>query len=74
MADRVILEVLAGVIPEKPEEEFSRRWTITSDEWEACAHQTTLLAEYVAKAEVYAHLLGLQPDRFNWVQINWIWL
>jgi hypothetical protein len=31
---KVIIEVTAGLIPGQPEDEFTRRWAITSAEWE----------------------------------------
>jgi hypothetical protein len=74
---RVIVEVVAGVIPEKPEAEFTRRWALTSDEW-ATAEREGRSAEALAvlngKAQGYAALYMLQPDRVNWVRTDWIWL
>lgn len=77
---RVIVEVVAGLIPGKdPEAEFTRRWAITSKEWQAAAEeggirQSELLATVNGKAQGYAALLMLQPDRLNWVRTDWIWL
>jgi hypothetical protein len=71
---RVLLEVMAGVIPGTPEPEFGRRWGITTAEWEASEHQSGLLAERAGQAQGYAQLLMLQPDRVNWVRLDWIWL
>lgn len=75
---RVIVEVVAGLIPGKdPEPEFTRRWAITSQEWqEAQANDKSgeLLATVNGKAQGYAALLMLQPDRLNWVRTDWVWL
>lgn len=72
---RVIVEVVAGIIPQKPEGEFTRRYAITSKEWqEAGERQSQLLAEVNGKAQGYASLLMLQPDRLNWVRCDWLWL
>jgi len=72
---RVVIEVVAGVIPEQPEDELTRRYSITSEEWDAeGANQSQLLAEVNGKAAGYAGLLMLQPDRVNWVRTDWLWL
>lgn len=77
MADsaRVMIEVVAGVIPETPENEYTRRWAITSKEWEDAAENASeLLAKRNGEAQGYAALLMLQPDRLNWVRVDWIWV
>lgn len=72
---RVIVEVLAGVVPGQPEPELTRRWALTSDEWHAAGPgQSEALAVLNGKAQGYAALLMLQPDRLNWVRTDWIWL
>ena len=71
---RVILEVVAGVIPERPEPAFTRRYVITSSEWENDTDQTVLLAERNGQALGYAAALMAMPDRLNWVRVDWIWL
>jgi hypothetical protein len=71
---RVLLEVQAGVIPETPEPELTKRWAITTTEWEESEHQSGLLAERNGQAQGYAQLLMLQPDRVNWVRLDWVWL
>lgn len=82
---RVIIEVMAGLVPGRADETFTRRWAITTDEWEkakaddeasdpehafACA---LLLAFRAAEADEYARMLR-NPGRFNWVRTDWIWL
>lgn len=73
---RVIVEVVAGLIPGgTPDQAFTRRWALTSAEWEAAGEkQSEALAELNGKAQGYAALLMLQPDRLNWVRTDWIWL
>ena len=83
---RVLLEVTAGLIPQRPEPELTKQWAITSKEWQEAAaqakdqsdievsRQSTLLAERNGQALAYANLLMLQPDRVNWVRTDWIWL
>lgn len=76
---RVIVEVVAGLLPGKdPDPDFTRRFAITSKEWEIAGGmpngQSELLATVNGKAQGYAALLMLQPDRLNWVRTDWIWL
>lgn len=47
---RILIEVVAGIIPGQPEPQLTRRWAITSAEWEAVqaqarAEQSALPAE-----------------------------
>jgi hypothetical protein len=82
---RVIIEVVAGLIPGTPEPTFTRRWVITSTEWQEAetadagaapdhaTHTALLLAFRAAEADEYARLLR-NPRRFNWVRTDWIWL
>lgn len=71
---KVIVEVMAGVIPGQPEEEHTRRWALSSDEWEAAGDKASeKLAVLNGQAIGYAALLMLQPDRFNWVRTDWLW-
>lgn len=72
---RVIIEVLAGVIPGTPEPEFTRRFTMSSEEWQKAGDkQAEKLAELNGRAAGYAALLQLQPDRLNWVRTEWLWM
>jgi hypothetical protein len=74
---RVIVEVVAGLIPQTPMPEHTRRWALTSEEWAAAGEkgtQSEALAVLNGKAQGYAGLLMLQPDRLNWVRTDWIWL
>ena len=61
----------------RPEKEHTRVFVITSEEWAAAGEadrQGELLAEVNGKATGYAQLLMLQPDRFNHVRVDWLWL
>lgn len=75
---RVIIEVVAGLIPGRdPDPELTRRWAITSDDWYGADDDTAravLLATRNGQALGYAQWLMLQPDRLNWVRVDWIWL
>jgi hypothetical protein len=86
---KLVIEVTAGLRPGLPEPQFTRRWTITSDEWEQAqaeddalletgdnehaVHAALLLAFRAAEADEYARLLR-NPQRFNWVRTEWEWL
>lgn len=81
---KLILEVVAGLIPGQPEPEYTRRWVVTSSEWEEAErkddevdpehafHRALLIAFRAAEADEYARLLR-NPGRFNWVRTDWLW-
>lgn len=86
---RVIIEVVAGLIPGKdPDPAYTRRYVITSADWHAAvvrdhetgpaggdnAHRVRLLTETNGAAQGYAAWLMAQPDALNWVRLDWIWL
>lgn len=74
---RLVLEVQAGVVPGHPEPEHTRQYVLTSRQWENAVQDGTtgpVLAELTGRAQGYALLLTLQPDRFNWVRTEWVWL
>ena len=71
---KVIVEVVAGVIPEQPMPEYTRRFAITSEEWSEAKDPSILLAETNGKAQGYAGMLMLMPDHLNWVRTDWIWV
>jgi hypothetical protein len=77
---RCVIEVTAGVVPGKSEDEYTRQYAITEAQWSAAreaqvmGHEQALLAEAAGKAQGYAHLLMLQPNQINWVNVHWLWL
>lgn len=75
-AARLIIEVVAGVLPGHPDPEHTRRYALTSKQWEnaSVVEQGVLLAELNGRAQGYAGLLMIQPDRFNFVDTKWLWL
>lgn len=78
-AAKLLIEVVAGVMPESPMPEYTRRYAITSDQWEEAVSKgesgpAELLAETAGRAQGYAALLMLQPDRLNWVRTDWVWV
>jgi hypothetical protein len=88
-AAKLIIEVTAGVLPGQVEAKFTRQWTVTSAEWEratredeACLaaddqghafYRYLLVNGRAAQADEYARLLR-NPERFNWVRTDWVWL
>lgn len=83
---RLIIEVVAGLIPGKdPDPAYTRRWAITSAEWADAVnadedadeahrfHTYLLLTGRAAQADEYARALR-NPQRFNWVRTEWVWL
>lgn len=88
-ATKLAIVVTAGLIPFEPEESFTRRWEITSSEWEAAQaadedlrsgsdhehafHAALKLAFVAAEADEYARLLR-NPGRFNFVRTDWVWM
>ncbi len=74
---RVIIEVVAGVLPGTPEPEHTRRWGITSEDWMTATRAGTnreTLAVLNGKAIGYAMWLMTQPERLNWVRMEWLWM
>lgn len=71
---RIAVDVVAGVLPGTPEDEYTRQFFITSKDWyEEDANQAQLLSDLNGKAMSWANYLMLQPDRFNWIKLEWIY-
>jgi hypothetical protein len=83
---RAVIEVVAGLVPGKADEDWTRRFVITSQEWDDAGaldgreqdeeqriNRMMLLATKAAQADEYARLLR-NPGRFNWVKTEWLWL
>jgi hypothetical protein len=72
---RVIIEDVAGFLPGRPDPEYTKRFAITSEEWNSDgADQARLLYDCNNRATGYASMLMMQPDRLNWVRLDWIYL
>ena len=69
MSAKVIIEVVAGLLPGTPEPEFTRRWFISADEWENDSH--AVIRAYGESREYAASLEN--PARLNWVRRDWLW-
>lgn len=76
---RISIEVVAGVLPGKPDPEFTKRWHITSDYWynqgsregKQKENEDYIMQQY-GHAMEYARTLW-NPERVNWVRIDWIY-
>lgn len=78
-AARAIWEVTAGLIPGEADLKHTRRFWITSGEWEAVNsgnEQTVLLLGRFGQATAYASMLQLlcaSGLEVNWVRIDFVW-
>lgn len=70
---RCIFEVTAGILPMEPENEFTRRFALTSSEWNQGQGWDRFI-EVQEEAMAYATELQQRPNRFNFVRVDWIWL
>lgn len=76
---KVLIDVVAGIIPgQDPDPVYTKRFALTSQVWEEAQgdplRQMAALAELNGRAQGYAALLMLSPDRVNWVRIDWVWV
>lgn len=76
-AAKLIIEVMAGMIPGKPDEQYTKRWGWSSVE------QAKLVKGDPAAKEQYIRIAGESreyaaslenPQVLNWVRRDWIWL
>lgn len=89
-AAKLIVSVTAGVLPGQPMNEFSQRWTFTSEQWAVMNDKTELekpvlqrSAEWQQARSDWIRVHGESreyqaslenPARLNWVNREWIWL
>lgn len=64
-------EVTAGLIPGQPMPEFTKRWALTAEE-RRCEHAADIFSWRMIAAMQYALLLQ-NPQRLNWVRLDWVW-
>lgn len=73
---RIGIEVTAGLIPGKPDPEFTRKWFITSDVWqklnEGDADARAHFIRVSGESREYAATLE-DPRRLNWVRRDWVY-
>lgn len=84
---RYMIEVQAGLVPEQPETQFTKRWAVTGEQWEAASKYhnnfkedeafdwsklpVIVLTEPLAAASNYLIFLAT-TNRVNWVRLDWI--
>lgn len=76
---KAVIEVVAGTIPgQDPDPVYTKRFALPTHVWEELGtdrlQQMAALAELNGRAQGYAGLLMLSPDRLNWVRVDWIWV
>jgi len=74
---RVLVSVRAGVMPGVADETYTRAYELSGQRWEAAVEggqHDVLLAELNGRAQGYAGLLMLSPEKVNWVQVEWMWM
>lgn len=74
-AARCAWEVRAGIIPGTPDPQHTRRWGLTSAEWDSPEGLDLLLARQGAAQgyAAYLSLLSSQGREVNWVETVFIW-
>lgn len=79
-AARVLIEVVAGVIPNTPIPEHTRRFAISSDAWYMQGEYENKKDEakmeclkVYGTAQEYMRSL-MNPGIVNWVRLDWIYL
>lgn len=75
VAGRCVWEVRAGIIPGTADQQHTRRWGLTSDEWHS-EKGLELFVERAALANAYASYLQLlcsQGREVNWTVIDFVW-
>lgn len=75
MRDKLIIEVVAGVLPNEPMPEYTKRFGLTGDDLDRMREAKDSSASDRAHGEALMYAVGLMdPSRVNWVRLDWIWL
>jgi len=77
---RVLIEVVAGIVPNTIMPEYTKQFAITSDMWyaqgeyEGKKEEATMemLKIYGTAMEYVRHIMN--PQMVNWVRLEWIYL
>lgn len=77
IATKLMIEVVAGVLPCTPMAEHTRRWFWTSDDQAALERGEAQAEEkwirIAGESREYAATLE-NPRKLNWVRRDWLWL
>lgn len=68
---RIIIEVIAGIIPAEPMQEFTQKFYITEEQWEDATGNEAM--KVYGHAQEYMRSLW-NPKIVNWVRLDWIYL
>ena len=75
MRGKLIIEVVAGIIPQQPMPEHTKLFALTSEEYENPDPKAVHSAWDRVHGEAMMYMLGLMNPKFvNWVRLDWIWL
>ena len=77
MRAKLVIEVVAGLVPGTPMPEYTRRWGWSSEDQEKLiADDAEAKAKYICIAgESREYAASLEdPRRINWVRRDWLWL
>lgn len=70
---RAAWEVTAGVVPEVPETEHTRRFLLLSKKWDG-GSEAGVRELMALQGEAMVYALSLQnPQYLNWVRLDWVW-
>lgn len=77
---RILIEVVAGIIPNTPMSEYTKQFAITSDVWyaqgeyEGKKEEASMeVIKVYGTANEYMRTLW-NPQSVNWVRMDWIYL
>lgn len=80
-SDKLVIEVVAGIVPDTPDPELTRRWHWSTEDQAALASpnlasrrsaETKYISMHGESREYAASLEN--PSRAHWVRRDWIWL
>lgn len=74
-AARCAWEVTAGIIPGRVDDQHTRRWGLTSDEWDGGkGYELFLQREALANAYArYLQELCCMGKEVNWTRVDFVW-
>lgn len=68
---RILIEVVAGIVPNTIMPEYTKQFAITSDVWYAEAKMEVMKAYGLAQEYMRSMM---NPQIVNWVRLDWIYL
>jgi len=73
VAARCGWEVMGGLVADRPIPELTRRWALTTDDWDrGSANGQDRYLRLREEAEAYRKKLE-DPEQLNWVRLEWRW-